>query len=341
MRPRWKRAGAAVERAMGEAAGRAYVAQYFPPESKAKMEALVADLRTALRGRIEHLQWMSPETRTKALEKLAKFNVKIGYPSKWRDYSALQVKEGDLLGDVARVSQFDWKRDLADLNKPVDKTEWGMTPQTVNAYYNATRNEIVFPAAILQPPFFDPKADDAVNYGGIGAVIGHEISHGFDDQGAQFDATGTLKNWWTPEDAEKFKAGTGQVVAQYNAYCPVPAADGKPAQCVKGELTLGENIADLAGLTVAYTAYKLSLGGQPAPVLDGFTGDQRFFLGFSQVWRGKYRDEMAQTLLVIDPHSPVGLRATTVRNLDAWYDAFKPRPGEALYLTPEQRVRIW
>ena len=338
---RWKRGVSETTDALGEAIGKSYVAKYFTPETKTRADALVKNLLTAMGQRLDGLAWMSGETKTKAKAKLATYQPKIGYPVKWRDYAAMTVVAGDAVGNAVRAAQFEYNRLLAKLGKPVDRDEWAIPPMTVDAYYNPTRNEIVFPAAILQPPFFDPNADDAVNYGGIGGVIGHEISHGFDDQGSQYDAQGTLKNWWTKDDADKFKTATAKLVAQYSAYCPFPAADGKPAQCVKGELTLGENIADLAGLTVAYTAYQLSLGGKPAAVLDGFTGDQRFFLGWAQVWRGKYRDQMAQTLLVVDEHSPVGLRATTVRNIDAWYDAFKPRPGAALYLAPEQRVRIW
>jgi putative endopeptidase len=338
---RWKRAVSDTTNVLGEAIGKIYVTRYFTPETKARADALVKNLLTAMGQRLDGLAWMSAETKAKAKTKLATYHTKIGYPDKWRDYSALTVVAGDAVGNAVRAAQFEYNRLLAKLGKPVDRDEWAIPPMTVDAYYSPTRNEIVFPAGILQPPFFDPNADDAVNYGGIGSVIGHEISHGFDDQGAQYDATGALKNWWTKDDADKFKTATAKLVAQYSGYCPIAAAGGKPAQCVKGELTLGENIADLAGLTIAYTAYKLSLGGKPPPVLDGFTGDQRFFLGFAQVWRGMYREQMAQTLLVVDPHSPVAFRATTVRNLDAWYDAFKPRPGDALYLAPDQRVRIW
>jgi putative endopeptidase len=337
-RPRWKRAGSAAERALGEAVGRAYVAQYFPPESKAKMESLVADLRTALKGRIQNLEWMSPDTKTKALEKLAKFNVKIGYPTKWRDYSGLQIKEGDLLGDASRIAQFEWKRDLADLNKPVDKTEWGMTPQTVNAYYNATQNEIVFPAAILQPPFFDPKADPAVNYGAIGAVIGHEITHGFDDQGRKSDGNGVLRDWWASDDAAKFETQAAKLGAQYEAV-KFPQLGGVH---ITGRLTMGENIADLGGILMALDAYKVSLKGQPSPVLDGFTGEQRVFLGFGQVWRTVMRDDALRSLLATDPHSPGMIRALVpLQNVDAWYEAFGVKEGDPEYVKPEDRVRIW
>jgi putative endopeptidase len=341
IRERWKRAVDLITRGMGEAVGTLYVAKYFTPETKAQADALVKNLMVAMGQRLDGLAWMGPDTKAKAKAKLATYNPKIGYPRKWRDYSALTITAGDAVGNAMRTAEFEYNRDLAKLGKPIDREEWGMTPMTVNAYYNATLNEIVFPAAILQPPFFDPNADDAVNYGGIGAVIGHEISHGFDDRGSQFDASGTLKNWWTKDDADKFKTATAKLVAQYNAYCPVPAADGKPPLCVKGELTLGENIADLAGLTIAYNAYKLSLGGKQAPVLDGLTGDQRFFLGWAQVWRRLYRDQEFANRLVTDSHSPSEFRAAVVRNLDAWYDAFKPKETDALYLPADKRVRIW
>jgi putative endopeptidase len=341
MKERWKRGVDLITGGMGEAVGQIYVARYFTPETKAQADALVKNVRAAMGHQLDGLAWMGAETKAKAKAKLATYNPKIGYPQVWRDYSALTVKQDDAVGNARRTGEFEYNRRLARLGKPLDRNEWGMTPMTVNAYYNAELNEIVFPAAILQPPFFDPRADDAVNYGGIGAVIGHEISHGFDDQGSKFDATGKLENWWTKDDADKFKTATAKLVAQYNAYCPFPAASGKPAQCVKGELTLGENIGDLAGLTIAYRAYKLSLGGKTPPVLDGFTGDQRFFLGWAQVWRRLVRDEEAANRLTTDPHSPSEYRASVVRNLDAWYDAFKPQPGDALYLTPDQRVRIW
>jgi putative endopeptidase len=345
IKERWKRAVEALSGGrggrMGEAVGSLYVAKYFTPETKAHADALVKNLLVSMGQRLDGLAWMSPETKAKAKEKLATYNPKIGYPKKWRDYSALKIIPGDAVGNAQRLAEFDYNRQLAKLGKPVDRDEWGMTPMTVNAYYNPVLNEIVFPAAILQPPFFDASADDAVNYGGIGAVIGHEISHGFDDQGSKFDAKGTLKNWWTKDDNDKFKVATAKLVAQYSAYCPVPAAEGKPAQCVKGELTLGENIADLAGLTISYNAYKLSLGGKPAPVIDGLTGDQRFFLGWAQVWRRLYRDQELANRLVTDPHSPSEFRTSVVRNLDAWYDAFKPKETDALYLPPDKRVKIW
>ena len=335
-RPRWKRAIQLTEGAMGEALGRAYVARYFPPESKAKMEKLVADLRSALEIRIRNLPWMSAETKAKAIEKLTKFRVKIGYPGKWEDYSTLQVDATDLYGNAQRAGEFAWRDNIAKLDKPVDREEWGMTPQTVNAYYNPTGNEIVFPAAILQPPFFDPNADPAVNYGGIGGVIGHEIGHGFDDQGRKSDGDGVLTDWWTAEDANKFKVQTDRFGAQYDQFEPVPGAR------VQGQLTMGENIGDLAGITLALEAYRISLNGQPSPVLDGFTGDQRVFLGWAQVWRGKYREAAMRQQVVSDPHSPPEFRVVgPMRNIDAWYEAFNVQPTDKYYVKPEDRVRIW
>ena len=338
---RWKRGVDFVTAQLGEAVGALYVAKYFTPETKAHADQLVKNLLVSMGQRLEALTWMGADTKAKAKEKLATYNPKIGFPKKWRDYSAYKVVPGDVLGNALRGAEFEFNRRLAKLGQPVDRDEWGMTPMTVNAYYNPGLNEIVFPAAILQPPFFDVNADDAVNYGGIGAVIGHEVSHGFDDQGSQYDAKGALKNWWTTADNDKFKVATAKLVAQYDAYCPVPAADGKPALCVKGALTLGENIADLAGLTIAYNAYKLSLGGKPAPVIDGVTGDQRFFYGWAQVWRRLYRDQELANRLVTDPHSPSEFRASVVRNLDIWYDAFRPKETDALYLAPDKRVKIW
>jgi predicted metalloendopeptidase len=321
---------------MGENVGRLYVARHFPADAKAKAQDLVRNLLQVYRNRIETADWMSPDTRRQALAKVATFTVKIGYPDKWRDYSAFIVDAQDLLGNQARGSRFEWNRRLARLDQPVDRTEWGMSPQTVNAYYNSSLNEIVFPAGILQPPFFDPNADPAVNYGAIGAVIGHEISHGFDDQGSKYDAEGVLRNWWTEADRKNFDERTAALVDQFSAYSPVPGL------FVNGRLTLGENIADLAGLTVAHAAYHLSLGGQQAPVLDGFTGDQRLFLGYAQVWRYKAREETLRQRVLSDSHSPPEFRINgTVRNIDAWYDAMGVGPGDRLYLPPSARVRLW
>ncbi|HEU4578474.1 MAG TPA: M13 family metallopeptidase [Polyangiaceae bacterium] len=338
---RWRRGVDLVVSRLGEAVGKLYVAKYFTAQTKAAADELVHNLLIAMGQRLDGLTWMTPETKAKARAKLASYNPKIGYPKKWRDYSSLRIEAGDALGNAQRGAAFEYDRLLAKLGKPVDRDEWGMPTMMVNAYYNPTLNEIVFPAAILQPPFFDPNADPAVNYGGIGAVIGHEISHGFDDQGAQYDADGALRNWWTEEDAQKFKAATSRLVEQYASYCPFPAQGDKPAQCVNGQLTLGENIADLAGLTVAYAAYQLALAGKPAPVLDGFSGDQRFFLGWAQIWRRLYRDRELSNRLVTDPHSPSEFRSAVVRNLDPWYTAFTPAPADTLFLAPEQRVKIW
>jgi putative endopeptidase len=302
------------------------------------MDKLVADLRTAMKGRIEKLTWMGPETKARALDKLAKFNVKIGYPAQWRDYSKLEVKEGDLVGNVDRASKFEWNRDLGRIGKKVDDLEWGMTPQTVNAYYQSTKNEVVFPAAILQPPFFDPNADPAVNYGGIGAVIGHEITHGFDDQGRKSDGEGVLKDWWAAEDATKFEAQAAKLGAMYEAvdFPQIPGIH------IIGKNTMGENIGDLGGILMALDAYHISLGGKPAPVIDGFTGDQRVFLGWGQVWRTLVRDDALRQLIMTDSHSPGMIRAVNpLRNVDAWYDAFGVKEGDANYVKPEDRVRIW
>ncbi len=338
---RWKRGVDQITGSLGEAVGKIYVAKYFTAATKARADELVHNLLVSMGERLDALAWMSAETKAKAKGKLATYNPKIGFPKKWRDYSALVVTAGDPVGNAERANAFEYDRNLAKLGQPVDRDEWGMTPMTVNAYYNPVLNEIVFPAAILQPPFFDPNADDAVNYGGIGAVIGHEISHGFDDQGSQYDAKGKLDNWWTKGDTDKFKTATAKLVAQYDGYCPVPAAGDKPAQCVQGKLTLGENIADLAGITVAYNAYKISLGGKPAPVIDGLSGDQRFFLGWAQVWRRNYRDQELANRLVTDSHSPSEYRASVVRNLDVWYDAYAVKPGAKLFLAPDARVKIW
>lgn len=335
LRERWKRGVSVVNGSLGEAVGQVYVQKYFPPDSKAKMDALVRNLTAAMDVRISRLEWMAPETKVKARAKLAAFTPKIGYPDKWRDYSALRVVRGDVVGNADRAAEFEYNRQLAKIGKPVDRSEWFMTPQTVNAYANPLMNEIVFPAAILQPPFFDPNADPAVNYGAIGAVIGHEISHHFDDQGRKFDPKGNLVEWWTPEDVTRFKAYTDKVVKQYAAYQPLPGTN------VNGELTLGENMADLAGVTVAYDAYRISLNGKPAPVIDGFTGDQRFFLGFGQVWQTKARDAAVRQQLTTDPHTPGNWRAYVVRNLDPWYDAFKAQPGQKYYLAPADRIKVW
>ena len=337
-RSRQKRAAAFVEAAMGEAVGREYVAKYFPPEAKAKAEELVANIKTAMRGRIERLEWMSPETKSKALAKLDKFGVKIGYPQKWRDYSMLIVDRGDLFGNAQRARRFGYEYRVSKLAQRVDKLEWGMTPQTVNAYYNGTQNEIVFPAAILQPPFFDPNADAAINYGGIGAVIGHEITHGFDDQGRKSNGDGLLTDWWTREDAAKFEAQATRLGTQYEAF-EFPQA---PGSHIIGRMTMGENIADLGGVLLALDAYHLHLAGKPAPTLDGFTGDQRVFLGWAQVWRSLTRDAALKQQLATDPHSPGTVRAfAPLRNVDAWYEAFDVKPGDKNYVKPEERVRIW
>lgn len=334
--PRWKRAVQTIDNSIGEAVGKIYVEKHFPPEAKARMEKLVQNLLVAFGQGIDGLEWMGADTKKAAHEKLGKFTYKIGYPDKWRDYSALSISADDLLGNIVRATQFEYDRNLNKLGKPIDRSEWFMTPQTVNAYYNPTMNEIVFPAAILQPPFFNMAADDAVNYGGIGAVIGHEIGHGFDDQGSQYDGDGNLRNWWTEQDLAEFKARTSKLVAQYNAFEPLP---GKH---VNGEFTLGENIGDLGGLTIAHKAYQLSLNGQPAPVIDNLSGDQRFFMGWAQVWARKYREEELSQRLVTDPHSPSEYRCNgIVRNLPEFYAAFDVKEGDALFLKPEERVKIW
>ena len=335
LKDRWKRGVDLVNGGMGEAVGSLYVEKYFPPEAKAKADDLVKNIIAAMDVRLSNLEWMSPETKAKARAKLAAFTPKIGYPDTWRDYSALRIVPGDAYGNALRAGEFEYQRNLSKLGQPVDRSEWQMTPQTVNAYANPLLNEVVFPAAILQPPFFDPNADPAVNYGGIGAVIGHEISHHFDDQGRKFDPQGNLADWWSPQDVERFKSYTDKVVAQFNAYEPLKGSH------VNGELTLGENMADLAGLAVAFDAYHRSLDGKPAPVIDGYTGDQRFFLGWAQVWRSKYRDAMMQQLLTTDPHTPGNYRAYMVRNMDGWYKAFDVKPGQKYYLAPTDRLRVW
>ena len=335
-RARWKRGVSLVSGAVGEDLGQAYVAQHFPPERKARLDALVNNLLAAYRQSMSTLTWLSPDTRQQALAKLSRLSVKIGYPSKWRDYSSIVVKRDDLIGNEKRASAFSYAYEIDKLGKPVDRTEWLMTPQTVNAYYDPEKNEIVFPAAIMQPPFFNANADDAVNYGAIGAVIGHEISHGFDDQGSQYDGEGNLRDWWTPEDHKNFTAMTQRLVAQYDAFSPVEGYH------VNGALTLGENIADNSGLAVAYKAYELSLHGKPSPVIDGMTGEQRFYYGFAQVWRGKTRDAAAIAQIKSDPHSPYEFRSNgPVRNQPGFYQSFGVKPGDALYLAPQDRVIMW
>jgi putative endopeptidase len=334
--PRWKNAVGTVENVLGEAVGHIYVTQHFPAERKARMEQLVANVLAAYKQSIDTLDWMSPETKKEAQAKLAKFTPKIGYPDKWRDYSALTIKPNDLAGNIMRARTFAYNRGINKLGKPIDRDEWGMTPQTVNAYYSSTMNEIVFPASILQPPFFDMRADDAVNYGAIGAVIGHEISHGFDDKGSMSDGDGNLRDWWTKEDRARFQAKADALVAQYNNYSPLPGYN------VNGALTLGENIGDNSGVAIAYKAYKLSLNGKPAPVIDGFTGDQRFFMGFGQVWRMKMREEQQIVQVKTDPHSPGQFRTNgTMVNQPAFYEAFGVKPGDKMYVAPEKRVIIW
>ena len=334
-RPAWKRALARLDRGMGELLGQVYVSRHFRPEAKERMGQLVEQLIKAYASSIEQLDWMSPQTKEQALAKLGAFRAKIGYPDTWRDYGALQIGHQAVANERA-VARFDFERDVAKLDRPIDKQEWGMPPQQVNAYYNALWNEIVFPAAILQPPFFNLEADDAVNYGAIGAVIGHEIGHGFDDQGRKFDANGTLNDWWSEEDAAAFEAKKQALKAQYDAF---EVLDG---QRVNGEFTSGENIGDLAGLSIAYKAYKASLGGKKAPVIDGFTGDQRFFMGWAQVWRRLYTDKELERRLTVDPHAPSKARTNVVlRNIPAFYEAFGVKPGDGMYLPPEQRVEIW
>ena len=334
--PRWKRAVNATDSALGESLGKLYVEKYFPAERKARMEQLVKNLLAAFRQSIDTLDWMGPETRQAAQAKLAKFTTKIGYPNKWRDYSALVVSKDDLVGNVRRSHAFETDHEVNKLGKPIDRDEWGMTPQTVNAYYNPELNEIVFPASILQPPFFNADSDDAVNYGAIGAVIGHEISHGFDDQGSQYDGDGNLRDWWTKGDHKNFAARTKMLVKQYSSYSPVKGYH------VNGELTLGENIADNSGAAIAYKAYLISLDGKPAPVIDGLSGEQRFYMGFGQVWRSKTREAQQIVYLKTDPHSPEQFRANgTLRNQPGYYEAFGVKPGDKMYLAPKDRVIIW
>ena len=336
-RERWKRAVQATQGTLGEAIGKVFVARYFPPENKAAMDDLVANLRKAMAANLEDLGWMSEATKVKAEAKLDAFTPKIGYPDEFETYDTLVVGNNALDNAIA-AQKWATEDNLADLGQPVDRTRWFMTPQTINAYYNPSFNEIVFPAAILQPPFFNISADPAVNYGAIGGVIGHEMGHGFDDQGAKYDGEGVLKNWWTEEDLAAFRQLGDALAKQYSAYCPLD--DGET--CVNGRLTLGENIGDLGGLSLAYRAYKMSLNGKEAPVIDGLTGDQRFFMAWAQVWRSKYRDEATRQQMLTDPHSPPGFRVNgVVRNLNAWYDAFDIQPDDALYLPPEERIHIW
>ncbi|MGK2880507.1 MAG: M13 family metallopeptidase [Mycobacterium sp.] len=342
IRDRWKRGVSLVESMMGDALGKLYVDQHFPPEAKARIDVLVDNLREAYRVSINDLEWMTPETRARALTKLDKFTAKIGYPVCWRDYSALVIERGDLYGNVLRGAVVQSDRELAKLGGPVDRDEWFMTPQTVNAYYNPGMNEIVFPAAILQPPFFDADADDAANYGGIGAVIGHEIGHGFDDQGAKYDGDGNLVDWWTDADRDEFGVRTRALIEQYDSFTPAELRSHPGPPHVQGAFTVGENIGDLGGLSIALLAYQLSLHGQDAPVIDGLTGVQRVFYGWAQVWRTKSRDAEAIRRLAVDPHSPPEFRCNgVIRNIDAFYDAFEVSADDALYLPPEQRVRIW
>jgi putative endopeptidase len=335
VRERWKRAVGSTNDSMGDAVGRLYVQHYFPPEAKAKAEAMVADLVQAFGRRIDKLTWMSPQTRAKAKEKLTTLKVGVGYPDVWRDYSGLEILRGDALRNAFQADLYDYHRNLAKLGKPVDRSEWWMTPQTVNAVNLPIQNALNFPAAILQPPYFDPKADAANNYGAIGAVIGHEISHSFDDQGSQFDSTGRLANWWTPEDFAHFKEASGRLVAQYNAYHPLPDL------AVNGQQTLSENIADVAGLSVAYDGYQLSFGGKQPYERQGLTGDQQFFLSFAQSWRDKLREPLMRQLIVTDGHTLAEYRADAVRNIDAWYEAFGVKAGQKLYLAQGERVRLW
>jgi predicted metalloendopeptidase len=336
IRPRWKRGVEVVNDGLSELLGRLYVERNFSPESKARMQQLVKNLLATFRQGIDQLEWMSPETKAQAQAKLAKFNVKIGYPDSWRDYSEVSIRPDDLVGNVRRAEAFEFRRTVRRLGQPIDRSEWMMPPQMVNAYYSSTMNEIVFPAAILQPPFFNPDADDATNYGAIGGVIGHEISHGFDDQGSRSDGDGNLRNWWTDADRNAFQQRTAMLVEQYDAFSPLEGMR------VNGKLTLGENIGDLSGLSVAYKAYKLSLGGQEAPTLEGFTGDQRFFLGWAQVWRNMVRDDFLRQQLVTDSHSPAEYRVNgVVRNMPEFYSAFGVKEGDGAWLPPEKRVKIW
>lgn len=335
-KPLWKKGVEACDQVLGEIVGKLYVEKHFPPRAKERMKELVDNLKRAFSTRIDGLEWMSPVTKKQAHEKLSKFTTKIGYPDVWKDYSKLEIKPDDLVGNFMRAAEVEFQRDVDRLGGPIDRHEWGMTPQTINAYYNPVMNEIVFPAAILQPPFFNLEADDAVNYGGIGGVIGHEISHGFDDKGSEYDGDGNLRKWWSTEDRDEFDRRAKQLTDQYNAYKPFEDMS------VNGELTLGENIGDLGGMAGAYAAYRLSLGGKEAPVIDGFTGDQRFFIGWGQIWRRLYREPELRKRLVTDSHSPSQYRANgIVSNMDVFYEAFAVKPDEPMFIAPEKRVRIW
>ena len=334
--PLWRRGVDRVNNNLGEIVGKVYVKKHFSPQAKEEVTLLVKNLLKAYGESIKNLDWMSPVTKKQALDKLSKFTPKIGYPDKWRDYSTLKVVKGDLYGNQQKATDFEYNRQINKLGKPVDRTEWGMTPQTVNAYYNPPLNEIVFPAAILRPPYFNLKVENAANYGGIGAIIGHEIGHGFDDQGSSFDGDGVLRNWWTPEDLTAFKQKTGALVAQYNTFKVFPDLN------VNGEFTQGENIGDLGGLSIAIKAYKMSLEGKESPVLDGFTGDQRVLLSWGQCWLNKSREEALRNQIATDPHSPAKFRVNgVVRNIPEFYTAFKIKPTDSLYLAPEKRVKIW
>ena len=332
---RWKRGVDFVTGALADDVSKIYVDRYYPPETKAKADELVRNVVAAMGRRIDGLTWMAPATKLRARAKLANFTTKIGFPDRWQDYSALEIRGGDAVGNALRATEWAYNDNISKLGQPIRRWEWGMTPMTINAYANFGMQEIVFPAAILQPPFFDPDADPAVNYGGIGAVIGHEISHHFDDQGAKYDEKGRLNEWWTADDRKAFEALTKQLVAQYDTYQVFPGAN------VKGAFTLGENLGDLAGVTIAYDAYRHSLGGTDAPVIDGTTGDQRFYLGWAQVWRRNYREANLRQRLITDPHSPSEQRVAVVRNMDPWYSAFGAKSGETLYLAPDKRVRVW
>jgi len=335
-RPRWKRGVSAVDQILGEAVGKIYVQKHFKPAAKERMVELVHNLEMAMEERLKNLEWMGEETKVQALEKLSKFNAKIGYPDQWKDYSSLEIKDDDLIGNYLRYNKFEYDRAMTKLSGPIDRNEWFMNPQTVNAYYNPSMNEVVFPAAILQPPFFNMEADDAVNYGGIGAVIGHEISHGYDDQGRKSDGDGNLTEWWTEEDESKFNERAQVMIDQFSRFSPLDSL------YINGELTLGENIGDMAGLTVAYTAYKTSLNGKEAPVIDGLTGDQRFFIGWAQVWRRNMREKALRQRILTDPHSPGNYRVIgAMQNMPEFYEAFDVKEGDKMYIPVEKRVLIW